>query len=78
MMHPTSESATRSGAKTKPIVFRRRFLALAVQSVARAGPSYEELAKNPMKEVIMSTPAISDGTLIIRTIGHVYGIIGSR
>jgi outer membrane protein assembly factor BamB len=42
--------------------------------VARAGRKYEELAKNQMKEVIMSTPAISDGLIIVRTIGHVYGI----
>jgi PQQ-like domain/Ankyrin repeats (3 copies) len=42
--------------------------------VTRAGRQYEELAKNPMKEVIMSTPAISDGVLIVRTLGHVYGI----
>jgi hypothetical protein len=27
-----------------------------------------------MKEVIMSTPAISDGFIIVRTLGHVYGI----
>jgi outer membrane protein assembly factor BamB len=42
--------------------------------VVRAGRKYEELAKNPMKEVIMSTPAISDGVIIVRTLGHVYGI----
>jgi outer membrane protein assembly factor BamB len=42
--------------------------------VARAGRSYEELARNQMKEVIMSTPAISDGLIVIRTLGHVYGI----
>jgi outer membrane protein assembly factor BamB len=42
--------------------------------VVRAGPKYEELAKNPMKEVIMGTPAISGGTLIVRTLSHVYGI----
>jgi outer membrane protein assembly factor BamB len=42
--------------------------------VARAGRKYEELAKNQMKEVIMSTPAISDGLIIVRTLGHVYGI----
>jgi hypothetical protein len=24
--------------------------------------------------VIMSTPAISDGVLIVRTLGHVYGL----
>jgi hypothetical protein len=27
-----------------------------------------------MKEVIMATPAISDGVIVIRTLGHVYGI----
>ena len=42
--------------------------------VARAGRKYEELAKNSMKEVIMSTPAISDGTIVVRTLGHVFGI----
>jgi outer membrane protein assembly factor BamB len=42
--------------------------------VARAGRTYQELAKNSMKEVIMSTPAISDGFVIVRTLNHVYGI----
>jgi hypothetical protein len=27
-----------------------------------------------MKEVIMATPAISDGLIIVRTLGHLYGI----
>jgi len=27
-----------------------------------------------MKEVIMSTPAISDGVIVVRTLEHVYGI----
>jgi outer membrane protein assembly factor BamB len=42
--------------------------------VARAGRSYQELAKNEMNEVIMSTPAISGGLVIVRTIGHIYGL----
>jgi outer membrane protein assembly factor BamB len=42
--------------------------------VARAGRTYQEIAKNEMKAVIMSTPAISDGLLIVRTLDHVYGI----
>jgi outer membrane protein assembly factor BamB len=42
--------------------------------VARAGRTYQELAKNEMKEIIMSTPAISDGVVIVRTLNHVYGI----
>jgi len=42
--------------------------------VARTGRTYQELARNEMQEVIMSTPAISDGLVIVRTLGHVYGI----
>ena len=43
-------------------------------TVVRAGRKYEEIAKNQMKEVIMSTPAISDGLIVVRTLGHVHGI----
>ncbi len=42
--------------------------------VARAGRTYQEIAKNEMRAVIMSTPAISDGVVIVRTLDHVYGI----
>ena len=42
--------------------------------VIQAGRQYAELAKNPMNEVIMASPAISDGLLIIRTLAHVWGI----
>ena len=42
--------------------------------VVQAGRDYVELAKMPMGEVIMATPAISDGVMVIRTLGHVWGI----
>ena len=42
--------------------------------VARVGAEYEELARNEMNEVCMSTPAISDGVLVVRTQRHVYGL----
>jgi outer membrane protein assembly factor BamB len=42
--------------------------------VLKAGNSYELLARNSMGEVCMATPAISDGLLIVRTKGHLYGI----
>ena len=42
--------------------------------VTRAGREYVEIAHNEMDEVIMATPAISDGLIIFRTMGHVYGI----
>ena len=35
--------------------------------VIRAGPEYELLATNPMGEVCLATPAISEGQIIIRT-----------
>ena len=40
--------------------------------VVKAGPKYELLAKNPVGEVMMATPAISDGLLIVRTVSHIY------
>jgi hypothetical protein len=42
--------------------------------VIKAGREYVELAKNPMGEVIMATPAISDGVVLIRTLQHVYAM----
>jgi outer membrane protein assembly factor BamB len=42
--------------------------------VVKAGPKYELLAKNPMGEVLMATPAISDGILIIRGMKSVYAV----
>ena len=43
-------------------------------SVVSAGATFELLKTNPMDEPIMATPAISDGTLIVRTEHHLYGI----
>jgi outer membrane protein assembly factor BamB len=43
--------------------------------VIKAGPKFEVLAKNPMGEVCMATPAISEGTLFFRTQGHVVAIV---
>ncbi len=42
--------------------------------VGRAGRDYVQVAHNEMDGVIMATPAISDGLIVIRTMGHVYGI----
>ena len=44
--------------------------------IVQAGRQYIELAKRPMGEVIMASPAASGGVLVIRTLGHVYGIGG--
>jgi hypothetical protein len=42
--------------------------------VVRAGAVYEELARNEMGEICMSTPAIADGIMVVRTLRHVYGL----
>ncbi|HEU4477677.1 MAG TPA: PQQ-binding-like beta-propeller repeat protein [Pyrinomonadaceae bacterium] len=40
--------------------------------VVKTGIKYELLATNPVGEVMMATPAISDGLVIVRGINHVY------
>jgi outer membrane protein assembly factor BamB len=42
--------------------------------VIAAAAGLAQVAKNDMNEVIMASPAISDGLIVIRTLGHVYGI----
>jgi outer membrane protein assembly factor BamB len=42
--------------------------------VVKAGPEYELLATNPLGEVTMATPALSEGTLYFRTRTHLLAI----
>ncbi len=42
--------------------------------VVEAGPEYRLLARNRVEGVVLSTPAVSDGLLVLRTLSHVYGI----
>ena len=42
--------------------------------VISATPDLKQIAKNDMKEVTMATPAISDGLIVLRTMGHLYGV----
>ncbi len=42
--------------------------------VVTAGPSYQLLATNPMGEVLLATPAISEGVIYVRSLEHLYGI----
>ena len=46
----------------------------AISYVIQAGPTFKLLAVNPMGEICMATPAISEGTLYFRTQGHVVAI----
>jgi outer membrane protein assembly factor BamB len=45
-----------------------------VTSVYRAGRKFELLAENPLNDYTLSSPAISDGQIFIRTTGHVWAI----
>ena len=45
-----------------------------VTSVIKAGPQFEVLAENDLAEYTLSSPAISEGQLFIRTSGHLYAI----
>ena len=40
----------------------------------RAGPEYETLAKNPIGEAVIATPAISQGMICVRSLNNLYGI----
>ena len=42
--------------------------------VIRAGPAFEQVAVNPLGEVAMATPALSDGVLFFRTRGHLVAV----
>ena len=43
-------------------------------TVIAAGPKFEVLAENPLNDYVLSSPAISDGRIYIRTTGHLYAI----
>ena len=42
--------------------------------VVKAGREFELITKNSMRELLMATPALSAGTLYIRTQHHVFAI----
>ncbi len=42
--------------------------------VLKAGAKPELLHKNAMDDVVMATPAASDGLLVVRTLGHLVGL----
>jgi outer membrane protein assembly factor BamB len=43
-------------------------------SVFRAGPKFELLAENPLNDYCLSSPAVSEGQIFIRTTGHLWAI----
>ena len=45
-----------------------------VKSVFKAGPEFEVLAENDLDEYTLSSPAVSDGQIFIRTDAALYSI----
>jgi outer membrane protein assembly factor BamB len=45
--------------------------------VLKAGPAFEVVSENDMGESVLATPAISEGTLLIRTQGNVVAVKAS-
>jgi outer membrane protein assembly factor BamB len=43
-------------------------------TVIKAGPAFEVLAENPLGDYTLSSPAISDGQIFIRTATNLYAI----
>ena len=43
-------------------------------NVVKTGPEYQLVAKNPIGEVLMATPAVSEGVLYVRGMKHVFAI----
>ncbi len=43
-------------------------------TVLRTGPDFEVLAENDFDDYVLSSPAVSDGQIFIRTSGHLYAI----
>ena len=60
-----------------PWAYNGRIFALSEDGdtfVIQAGPEFKVLARNPLDEMSMATPAIAGSSLIIRTASHVYRI----
>jgi hypothetical protein len=44
--------------------------------VVKAGPEFELLGANTMQDILMATPAISEGTLFIRSHHYLFAVSG--
>ena len=46
--------------------------------VVRAGPTFEHIATNPMGELLMATPALSEGVMFVRGMSSLFAIGAKR
>ena len=70
-------AADASGFTSSPWAYNGKIFALSEDGdtyVLRAGAQFEVLGKNSLAELTLATPAIADGSLIIRTASRLYRI----
>ena len=64
-----------------PWAYNGKIFALSEEGetfVIRAGPEYEVFGSNALDEMALATPAVADGSLVIRTASHLYRIAETR
>jgi outer membrane protein assembly factor BamB len=67
----------RTGFSASPVASNGRLYFTSEEGdvyVIKAGTAFEQLAVNPLGEVAMATPAISEGTMFFRTRGHLIAV----
>jgi len=76
-VHRVRLASSATAFSASPTAADGRIFAISEQGdvyVLKGEPGYELLATHPLGEVVMSTPAMSGGLLVIRTLSHVIGI----
>jgi outer membrane protein assembly factor BamB len=67
----------RTGFSASPVASNGRIYFTSEEGdvyVVKAGTTFEQIAVNPLGEVAMATPAISEGVMFFRTRGHLVAV----
>ncbi len=67
----------RTGFSASPVASNGRIYFTSEEGdvyVIKAGPAFEQIAVNPLGEVAMATPAISEGVMFFRTRSHLVAV----
>jgi outer membrane protein assembly factor BamB len=71
----------RTGFTSSPVAANGKIYVASEEGdvyVIQTGPQFKILATDPLGEVCMASPAISEGTIYYRTQGHLVAIGGSN
>ncbi len=70
-------SAESTGFTSSPWAYNGKIFLMSEDGdtfVIQAGPEYKVLAKNPLSELTLATPAVADHSLVVRTASSLYRI----